>query len=1015
MNCKNSNRLKLLSLSILSVIGASMLETASASSYEGEMVIVHPFQWTYNNIAKECTEYLGPAGFDGVQISQPAEHINRSDVWWAIYQPINFYNYTTMAGNETELREMIKTCNNAGVKVFADAVLNQRGSGSGTGIGGSYYSKFNYADGFNSGDFHSDCAISTYSDAYQVRNCALSGMPDTATDRDGTREKLAYYLANLMSMGIHGFRIDAAKHMGYNDIDAILSKTANIAGKRPPAYLEVIGAYGEAADIQPDKYTYINNAVVTDFGYVEQMKNAFGNRNYWNAFDLYTSLGENAEVFVNNHDNEALRCSAGTCSMSTQNNPDYHLAQSWLAVWPVGTVRQVYSGYAFSLHDTGGPLGAPRCEGGWLCQHRVPFVLNAPRFARATRGAAVTTKGYDDGILWFNKGDKGFYAMNTTGSAVTKTFKVAMANGNYCDILGTSDPLNSPCGQDVYVNNGSVTLTIPAKSAMAICTDGQWCGGVDPCESDPNGSRCLCKGQETDANGMCLNYCETNPSDPECECVLNPGSEQCQNPINNTRTNLCYAGTSNSWKFDKMTYSKKTGYWSVNVNLDGSSKQRFKVAENCSWNGPVYGSSGTAGKLAVNSSTTGDEYTSLSGSYVLMIKDADMTYTFEKAGDDTNHAPVASFTAAADNLKVTLSNTSTDEDNDALTYSWNFGDGTTSTEKNPVVTYREAGTYTISLTVTDAKGLAGTKVSKTVTVKAPAGNFAQTKTNLCYAGTSNGWVFDRMTFDSTTGYWSVDVALDGSANQRFKVVDGCSWSGSTIYGSSRTAGRLAENSSTSGDEYTSLSGSYTLYVKDSDMTYQFVESGDAVMPQVSFDVKVNGLNADFSNTSVIPDGSTGADITWSWDFGNGTTSTEAEKTFVTYAKDGDYTVTLTARSGSKTAVYKKNVTVKGAFNQTKGSLCYAGTSNSWTFDRMSFNSSTGNWELTVKLDGSANQRFKVVDGCSWSGTTIYGTSGRDGQLAVNTSTSGDVRTSLNGTYVLKVNDADMSYTFTKAD
>ena len=69
MNCKNSNRLKLLSLSILSVIGASMLETASASSYEGEMVIVHPFQWTYNNIAKECTEYLGPAGFDGVQIS----------------------------------------------------------------------------------------------------------------------------------------------------------------------------------------------------------------------------------------------------------------------------------------------------------------------------------------------------------------------------------------------------------------------------------------------------------------------------------------------------------------------------------------------------------------------------------------------------------------------------------------------------------------------------------------------------------------------------------------------------------------------------------------------------------------------------------------------------------------------------------------------------------------------------------------------------------------------------------
>ncbi|MDX3574473.1 PQQ-dependent sugar dehydrogenase [Streptomyces sp. ID05-47C] len=85
-------------------------------------------------------------------------------------------------------------------------------------------------------------------------------------------------------------------------------------------------------------------------------------------------------------------------------------------------------------------------------------------------------------------------------------------------------------------------------------------------------------------------------------------------------------------------------------------------------------------------------------------------YRIENATD--GHSPVAQ--AAADRtsgqapLRVSFSSAgTTDQDGDALTYNWDFGDGSTSTASDPTHRYRKNGTYTATLTAKDPSGRTG--------------------------------------------------------------------------------------------------------------------------------------------------------------------------------------------------------------------------------------------------------------------------------------------------------------------
>lgn len=89
----------------------------------------------------------------------------------------------------------------------------------------------------------------------------------------------------------------------------------------------------------------------------------------------------------------------------------------------------------------------------------------------------------------------------------------------------------------------------------------------------------------------------------------------------------------------------------------------------------------------------------------------------------------------------------TDASPGAVSWNWNFGDGGTSTAKNPTHTYTTLGTYTVSLTVTNSGGCTGT-LSKpgAVTVAPPSPTISNAPAGGCIP----------FTFSPTIGSNSVD-------------------------------------------------------------------------------------------------------------------------------------------------------------------------------------------------------------------------------------------------------------------
>ena len=229
--------------------------------------------------------------------------------------------------------------------------------------------------------------------------------------------------------------------------------------------------------------------------------------------------------------------------------------------------------------------------------------------------------------------------------------------------------------------------------------------------------------------------------------------------------------------------------------------------------------------------------------------------------------PTADFSSATNGLTVDFTN----ESDNATSYSWDFGDGNSSTEEDPSHTYSEDGTYEVVLTATNDCG--STTTTQTVTILTPpVAGIGADETEGCAPFTVN--FTNESSENATTFEWTFEGGDPASSTDENPTV---TWNTAGTYEVTLVASNGAGASTTT----------LTIIVND--------------VPTADFSSATNGATVDFTNES---DNAT----SYSWDFGDGNGSTDEDPSH-TYSEDGTYEVVLTATNECGSTTTTQTVTI----------------------------------------------------------------------------------------------------------
>jgi PKD repeat protein len=216
------------------------------------------------------------------------------------------------------------------------------------------------------------------------------------------------------------------------------------------------------------------------------------------------------------------------------------------------------------------------------------------------------------------------------------------------------------------------------------------------------------------------------------------------------------------------------------------------------------------------------------------------------------------------NDSIQFTDQSTDPDGSIVNWTWNFGDGTTSTIKSPFHQYNVKGNFTVTLTVKDNDGYTGTKIKNIAVKMKPMADFSYSPQSPKPSDTIQ---FTDLSHDP-----------DGSI---------VSW----LWNFGDQTNGTNQNPT---HKYTN-SGIYSIQLQVTDNDGFTTSKNTSIIvnqpPIPNFSPPLTPKTGDtiqFTDNSNDPDGTIAS---WYWNFGDGTSSTEKNPTHQ-YQKSGTYQVSL---------------------------------------------------------------------------------------------------------------------------
>ena len=416
--------------------------------------ILHVWSWNFPTIAKNM-KTIADAGYTMLQTSPVQQHFNpegkitkifdgggKDGSWYYYYQPTDWKIGNAIVGTREQMKEMMDSAAKYNVQVLVDVLPNHTAFDV-DAVSDDFYKAVGGRDRM----FHSKglTPINNYNDREQCTLWAMGSLPDVNTENPDFQKYYLTFVNDLLSLGVHGFRYDTAKHIGVhsdpvdtasgvkeNDFWDVVTGRKSVKGVSLSQPYDSLFVYGEVLqDKNVPELEYADYMGQTASGYGHVLREALAKGSV-NGLDIvswhHQAAPEYLTTWVESHD---TYCNAHESASLT----DDQIRTGWVFL----TARQNGVPLFFSR-----PMGSTR-ENYWgdnvigargNDEFFHPEVVAVNKFRKAMSGQKEDLQFSPEGsILLVNRGKKGAAVVNISSLAGFVDLPTGLPDGVYTDVV----------------------------------------------------------------------------------------------------------------------------------------------------------------------------------------------------------------------------------------------------------------------------------------------------------------------------------------------------------------------------------------------------------------------------------------------------------------------------------------------------------------------------------------------------------------------------------------------------